>query len=352
VANVLLPGSQVRYQWQVETASGQRATTAEQTVTYDDTRFSWQAAQAEGFTLYYTAGDPQGGQALLDETRSTLNRLKSDFGLTLDKPLRIYAYARRDDYTTAVYTGNPLEASLTVGDARIFVLAPGGTPGMSTALQGLRKEVATALFLQKTENAYAEPPHWLALGFSYVMSGQALSADTNKALGQLAQANKLLPLKSLNGNFPNNDRDLNLAYVQSASAVQYIADSYGADKLRALLAAFKDGNAVDDAFRKGLGVTLDQFEARWKNALKSGQASRPQDSRQRGAPGTQTGAPADTGGFADRLFGPALRFWQGVFGPNTRVVLLGAGAVVGAGFIALVVGSGFSIWRRAHAEDD
>jgi hypothetical protein len=353
VAGVLLPGSQVTYQWQVQTASGQRATTAEQTVSYDDTRFSWRQASTDGVTVFYTAGDPQSGQALVDEARSTLNRLKSDFGLTLDKPLRVYAYARQEDYTSAVYTGSPLEPSLTVGDDRIFVLAPGGTPAMSSALQGLRKELATALFLQKTENAYADPPHWLALGFAYVMSGEELTADTNKALGQLAQTNKLLPLRSLNGNFPNNDRDLNLAYVQSASAVQYIAGTYGADKLRAVLAAFKDGNTTDDALRKGLGVTLDQFETKWKNALKSGQASRPISGQQgQGAPGAQSGAPQGNGGMADRMFGPALRFWRGVFGPNTQVVLIGVAAAVGFGIVALVVGSGVSIWRRARAEDD
>jgi hypothetical protein len=344
VAGVLLPGTEVRYQWLVETASGRRATTTERSVAYEDTRLPWREAKGEGITVFYPTADPQSGPALLDEAKKTQDKLKNDFGLTLDTPLRIYAYSRREDYVSAVYTGQPLEQAMTAGSDRIFVLAAGGTSGMTPALQGLRREIATVLFAQKTKNAYAAPPQWLALGFSYVMGGDELPPETLRALGQRAQANRLLSLRTLGGNFPTNEGDFSLAYAESASAVQYIASTYGAEKLRALLAAFKDGNTVDDAMKKGLGVTLDQFETRWKNALKSGQAGRPATGQSPTAPTTTTG----DGGVVDRLFGPALRFWQGVFGPRTPMILLGVGGVVGLGIVALVVSTGVSIWRRAH----
>lgn len=349
VASVLVPGAEVRYQWQVETASGRRTTTKEQTVAYNDTRFTWREARGEGITVYFPGADPLAGPALLEEARRAQIRLSQEYGLTLDRPLKIYAYSRLEDYASAVSTGRPLEPALTVGTDRIFVLAPGGTSGMTPALQSLRREIATAVFLQKTKNAYAEPPRWLAVGFSFVMAGEELSADTNRALGQIAQANRLLALKSLSGSFPNNERDVNLAYAESASAVKFLVDSYGAEKLRALLLAFKEGNTVDDALKKGLGVTLDQFETRWKNALKSGRAARPGATP--GAPGAEGDVPGGDGGPVDRLLGPALRYWQGVFGTHTRTVVLGAGGVIALGIVLLVVGSGISLWRRARSED-
>jgi Peptidase MA superfamily len=349
VASVLVPGSVIRYQWQVETASGKRATTAESIVAYDDTRFAWRQTAEDNVTVFFPTADPQGaqaGSALLDEAKKSQARLKTDFGLTLDKPLRIYAYPRREDYASAVYTGRPLEPSLTVGTDRIFVLAPGGTSGMTAAVQSLRREIATALFVQKTQNAYAEPPRWLSVGFSYVMSGEELTPETNRALGQLAQANQLLALKTLGGNFPTADRDANLAYAESASAVQFLAATYGPEKLRALLTAYKDGNSPDDAMKKGLGVTQDQFETRWKTAHKSGQLARP-GAGQAGAAANP--APTGDGGIADRVFGPALRFWQGVFGAQTRNVLIGVGAVLVLGVFTLIVGSGVSVWRHVRA---
>jgi hypothetical protein len=49
------------------------------------------------------------------------------------------------------------------------------------------------------------------------------------------------------------------------------------------------------------------------------------------------------------MFGPALRFWQGVFGAQTRNVLIGVGAVLVLGVLTLVVGSGVSVWRHVRA---
>ena len=299
VANVLVPGSEVRYQWLVETAGGQRVTSTEQVIAYDDTRFAWREArdEAQGLTVYFPNADPQGvqaGAALLDEARKTQARLKSEYGLTLDRPLRIFAYSRTEDYASALATMRPQEPSLTVGADRIFILAPGGTSGMTTATQGLRREIGTALFVQKTRNAYAEPPRWLATGFSFVMGGENLSAENARALSQIAKDNKLLSLKTLGGNFPTNERDLGLAYAESVSAVQYITAAYGADKMRALLAALKEGSTLDEAMKKGLGVSLDQFETRWKNALKSGEAERLGAGA--GAPGATRPAPAGDGG--------------------------------------------------------
>ncbi|MGH2367654.1 MAG: hypothetical protein ACRDI2_05595, partial [Chloroflexota bacterium] len=155
VANVLVPGTEIRYRWQVETASGRRATTKEQLVAYDDTRFNWQTVKGDLVTVYYPSSDPQAGQALLEEAGKAQGRLRREYGLSLDKPLRIFAYTGREEYASALYTGRPLDVATTVGTDRIFVLAPGGTSGMTVALQGLRRELATALFLQKTRNPYA-----------------------------------------------------------------------------------------------------------------------------------------------------------------------------------------------------
>ncbi len=355
VANVLVPGSEVRYQWLVETAGGQRVTSTEQVIAYEDTRFAWREArdEAQGLTVYFPNADPQGvqaGDALLDEARKTQARLKSEYGLTLDRPLRIFAYSRTEDYASALATMRPQEPSLTVGADRIFILAPGGTSGMTTATQGLRREIGTALFVQKTRNAYAEPPRWLATGFSFVMGGENLSAENARALSQIAKDNKLLSLKTLGGNFPTSERDLGLAYAESVSAVQYITAAYGADKMRALLAALKEGSTLDEAMKKGLGVSLDQFETRWKNALKSGEAERLGAGA--GAQGATRPAPVGDGGPFDRVFGPAQRYWQGVFGENTRPVLIGAGGVLVLGVTALIAGTGFSIWRRMRAEEE
>ena len=113
-----------------------------------------------------------------------------------------------------------------------------------------------------------------------------------------------------------------------------------------MLSTSTDGSTVDDALKKGLGVTLDQLEGRWKTALKNGSAARTSTTeRPRGV------APGD-GGVVDRLFGPAIRFWQGIFGGYTQAVMIGIGGFIALGLVAVAGGSVFSVWRRGRAEED
>jgi hypothetical protein len=353
VANVLVPGTKIRYQWQVETVGGTIRTTTEQSVIYNDTRFNWRELQGDQITVSYQAADVTTAQMLLDESRKTVQRLSREFGLTLDKPLRVYAYTRQQDYVTALAAARPTDVAMTIGADRIFVLAPGGTSNLTVSLKSVRREVANAIFLQKTQNPYADAPLWLATGFGPFIGGEEISAQNYKTLGQFAAANRLLPLKTLNSNFPSGEDEQTLAYFESLSVVKFISDTYGPEKLRAFFTAIKDGNTVDDSVRKGLGISLDQLETRWKNALKSGAAARSSASPSgQNATGQRGGPPVEIGdGPIDRLFGPAILDWQGVFGAYTRPVVFGGAAFLFLGVLGAIGSAVFGTIRRANAED-
>lgn len=344
VAGVLAPGSEVKYQWQIETDSGRKHTTPIQSVAFADARFPWREMKGDQVTLFWHDVDQLTAQSVLDEARKAQSRLRSDYGLTLERPVRVYVYGRAQDYSSAISTaGRRPELAMTFAPDRIFILAQPGQEGTASALQGIRQEIASAIFVQKTDNPYGPAPQWLAEGFSLFLGGSAVSDNNQKALQQFAQNNRLLPLRTLNGNFPNTDNERALAYAESLSVVKFIFDSYGPDKVRATLAAYKDGNTVDDGLKKGLGVTLEQLEGRWKNALKSGAAAKP-------AP---KGGSVDPDDPVARVFGvQALAFWQGIFGPNARWVLIGGAGFIALAVVGVVVGSAVAAIRKAHQETD
>ncbi|MGI8424120.1 MAG: peptidase MA family metallohydrolase [Chloroflexota bacterium] len=346
VAGVLVPGSEVKYQWQLETESGQKQTTALQTVLFTDTRFRWREQQADQVTLYWHDVDQAVAQGLLDEARQAQAKLRSEHGLPLERPVKIFVYARPQDFTSVVSaTGRRLAPAMTFGVDRIFVLAQPGQEGLTNALQGVRQELAAAVFAQRTNNPYGPPPHWFAEGFSLVVSGELISDSNARALRQFAENNRLLPLKALNSAFPSTDNERALARAESQSVVKFMFDTYGTERVRATLAAFKEGTTVDDGLKKGLGVALDQLETRWRNALKSGAATR-QVTRPGGAAGDPNDWPA-------RIFGVhALEYWQGIFGPNARWVMAGGAGFIGVGLIAVVAGSIVGTIRKARRETE
>jgi hypothetical protein len=102
VAGVLVPGSEIKYQWQIETDGGRKATTPMQSVKFDDQRFMWREYKGDQVTVFWHGSDQQVGTTLLDEVKKVQLTLRNEYALTLDKPLRVYAYARASDYASAL----------------------------------------------------------------------------------------------------------------------------------------------------------------------------------------------------------------------------------------------------------
>lgn len=361
----LTPGVTVRFQWELDTVAGRQLISPMQPVIYSDTRFNWREAKGSEISVYWNTADAQIGASILDEAQKTLDRLRADYNMVPSKPLRVYAYTRQQDYVSALSNGtDSLQAAMAFGTDRVFVLAS-DTQLSSLSKQGLRGEIASAVFRQLSSGPYGTPPQWLAEGFSLMLGGRDLSANDYTALGQMAGSNKLIPLQALSGNFPNNDQDRSLGYAESLSVVQYLYDTYGAQKMNAVYSAFKDGNTVDDALKKGLGQTLAQVESKWKAALKNGSLAKNAAKRAAAQKAgtttatTTTGAatastPADVptgdGSFLDTMVSQPARYWQGTFGANTRWVVLGAGAFIGLGLVLLIGGSVIGMIRKANAE--
>ena len=373
VTGVLLPGTDVHYQFAFETASGSKRTTPEQTITYNDTRFDWRTIGAGNVVAHWTGVDPSIGQAVYDEASRTVSRIEGEFGIAPDRPLHVYGYLRVADYASAVATGGRnLDYATAAGANRVYFLYQ--QDKLPDALLSLRREVARAVFEQRTSNAFAPPPKWFAVGFSRYVAGEDVSADNQKALTDLAQNDRLLSLKSLGGNLPTTGQDRALAQEQALSAVKYIAQTYAPEKVRATLDAFREGSTVDDAFKRGLGNTLDQFESRWKTSLRMGlpqkanvtnPTPRAGVTAQAAATNASKGLPANASSssssssssagpeslaFVDAIFGNSVEFWKGIFGESTRYVLVGTLASMGVGILAIVIGTIVGTVRKARDE--
>jgi hypothetical protein len=82
-----------------------------------------------------------------------------------------------------------------------------------------------------------------------------------------AAEGRLLPIRSLNSSFPYDPNEVDLAYAESLSIVSFIIDHFGADKMGALIGAYREGLSHDDAARSALGVDLDELDRLWKESL-------------------------------------------------------------------------------------
>ena len=124
-------------------------------------------------------------------------------------------------------------------------------------------EFMHVITLQMTQNRI---PRWLSEGISVWEEregrpywGRRQGLDLIRA----AQEQKLLPVGELNGGFSGarNNADLSFAYFQSYLVVDYIAQTYGFEKLVELIYQYGEIKEDADRFRSVFELDIDDFDA-------------------------------------------------------------------------------------------
>jgi len=133
------------------------------------------------------------------------------------------------------------------------------TPSLTSVRRTVRHELVH-IMLSRVSNVY-NMPRWLNEGVAMRVSGEmALSAEWVLAGAVLRGA--LLPLDELDEHFPDSHERASLAYAESLSVVDYIAETYGENALPNLIRALRN-QSFDEALDASFGLDLHTLGERW-----------------------------------------------------------------------------------------
>lgn len=266
LTNADLPsGAVVTYWWTVEDKAGNKAESERKNFTYEDTRFTWKRLNREDVTLNWYKGDDSLGRDLLDAAVTAYQRLAAEFSVER-KPASIYIYGSFDDLRSGIgesaqeWTGGRAYPEYNV----VLIGVPPNQ--LSFGKRAVPHEFAHLIIHRATANPYGDLPHWLDEGLAMWAEGD-LEAEYKNALNQAVKTNQLLSLKTLSSNFPADNKQASLAYAESYSAVVFIRDTLGRQKIAELLKMFKAGSTDDAALQSALGMTTAQLDSRWRASL-------------------------------------------------------------------------------------
>lgn len=110
-------------------------------------------------------------------------------------------------------------------------------------------------------------PRWFDEGYATWVSGGWDAAEVWRLRVALATGSAP-PLDSLTLEWPRGRAGADLAYLLSATALEYLAGESGERGLSVLLSRWRTGSDFDEAFRRTYGVTLGQFEEDWRAYVK------------------------------------------------------------------------------------
>jgi len=115
-------------------------------------------------------------------------------------------------------------------------------------------------------------PRWLDEGIAQWVSdgaGDILLDRKRSMLSRVALRGYLIPLKSLSRGFPQDDRDLTLAYEESKDFIDHLIGLSGPAGLLRLLGYMKQGTDVEESLVRVYGSSLSALEREWQQSLRN-----------------------------------------------------------------------------------
>jgi hypothetical protein len=304
-------GIDITYHWRFTDDQGNVTETEPKTLLWSDNRFEWQPVASQDVTVYGYRNNDAFDRIVLDSAQATVDRLKVQYGVESVTPIRIWVYNSKQDFS-ATQQGNSSEWIAGTAFPQLHVILAILPEGNKREVgRVIPHEISHQMLYQATKNPFNGPPTWLDEGLA-VLNQDTGNQDFPAMVKDAAEKGHLFSIRALNSNFPYDAADAALAYAESYDVVRFIIDTYGQEKLAAVIAAYRDGVSYDDALRRGIGVDIDQLDRLWKASL-----DYPGD-KPRGS-----GTTRDTSGWSD-LFGAGLASGALVF-----VIALAAVALFG-----------------------
>ncbi|TET77241.1 MAG: hypothetical protein E3J41_07590 [Candidatus Cloacimonadota bacterium] len=125
-------------------------------------------------------------------------------------------------------------------------------------------EIAHVLIHRK---AGAFIPRWFDEGTAIYLSKEPNFIDEIK-LSTAVILKRIIPLKDLTQSFPYSGARANLAYIESASTIEYLISEYGPYIVNQILSETKEARDFGNGFLIATGVDLTVFELEWRTWLK------------------------------------------------------------------------------------
>ncbi len=260
------PGRAITYWWRAELADGRTLETERATVTYEDTRFTWKQRQ-EGNLIAHWYGDSRSeADKIMAAAQAALQRLQAGTGVELQKPIRIFLYRSKSDMRLAIssrsetYDIATITLGMAMGGDTIVILSTAADADRTIA-----HELSHIVIGAYTENPLGGLPTWLDEGLAMYAEGE-LRGENQADLDRAIRTNTLISVRSLSA-YTGDPSQVDLFYGECYSVVKYLIDTYGADKMDALLKTFKRGMYQEDALREVYGFGIDELDARWREAI-------------------------------------------------------------------------------------
>jgi hypothetical protein len=257
-------GTSVWWQWVLVDNRGQQFETDIETLRFMDTNHNWRTIQSENIDLYYYEGTSGFAEQLLTAGETALLAIEDLLEYRADDTIQVFIYASTQEMHDAMLYTPSWTGGYAMPEYRLLVI--GVEPSeLEWGKSTMAHELTHIVVGRMTFSCVTSVPRWLDEGLAMTIEGKPDYGDA--LLQQAIETDSLLSIRQIEGYFSGDDDTAILSYAQSLSMTTFLIDEYGADNIRELLGAFKDGMTDDDALMSVYGFDRDGLEALWRASI-------------------------------------------------------------------------------------
>jgi hypothetical protein len=168
-------------------------------------------------------------------------------------------------------TGSSLVVAVAAPDRNLIVIDYSRMNTYPFSLGTTLKHELCHLLLHHTIKG-GNLPAWLDEGIAqWVSDGltEILGDGRGSVLEAAVLANNQIALSRLTKGFPADRESLPLAYEESKSLVDYMVSEFGRAPMLSMLEYLKEGDGIETAALRGLGISMAELESRWHDHLRT-----------------------------------------------------------------------------------
>lgn len=264
-ANFSPPGTHIVYYWHLQDNAG-NLVEPEQELRTVDTRFAWHHLSQNMLQVNWYNRSIDFGQVILSQASASIARISRNLGGSLLHPINLWIYSTVDDFRGSL----PSDAHEWVGGVAFpsldeaFIVV--GSTADDTLIRDMPHELTHLIFHQRIAQGISAPV-WFDEGLA-VYNQLYQEPGMRQSLEQALATHTLLTLKDITYEFPADADQAYLAYGQSWKLVEYIYNTFGINKMAALIRAMNNASSeFSTDLTQTLGENQDTLENQWRLSL-------------------------------------------------------------------------------------
>jgi hypothetical protein len=263
----LRPFARVYYWFELRDILGASYTTPSYWFDYLDNRYQWVSIESDLFHIHWVNGADTFGKKTQEIATEGLKSATSLLPVTPDFPINIYIYPDVNSLQEALtLTGQAWTAGHASPDLGILLVSNGSQSSELIEMERqIPHELMHVLEYKLAGASYSDIPAWLNEGLATSVELYP-DPDLQRILNDAHASESLLPLSELCAGFPQDAKNAQLAYAQSASFVNYLNGRFGSSVFTKLIENAASGQTCANAVNSAVDVPLDQLEKDWIGA--------------------------------------------------------------------------------------